>query len=505
MDRVDFLLKVFVKMYICQINIMTPYLIWKQRCDKLSKFTNELLSCSASSSSSDIIDNREHIYKTSNAQNRLKRLFVFNDHVVYKVEVCGIIIMKYKINDKERYSLCIDDSTGVINCLIWKNNKRFYNKAHDSYQPGVLCKVKGNVTNYNGKFSICVIKIVEVYSYESEALFHLSLVNNRKELNNVKISESDIKEIDLYTYDDKELKKRKRKDNISKDEEQLVLEMLVFPQDEKDNTNNIKSNNCTNEIHNNNIKENNTSLSNINDDNNNENMHINQLNTINDNNSKNEIDDTHSPIITNNTTFNKQINMLLTNTKLPSISVISQDNTTLSPTTNPLHKQFINAFYIYTQTAHISYAIYTNGSIEIKVSDLYRDTTIREMLSTYLGTTINEQLTLLNELFNSYYIPNNFGSIIFPSCPSSSQHVIPFSKSTLHLEQNLPFIKSKLTAYIMLKDPSNLGMNITSIIQYINSLYNNFFTVNTIHKFLDILQNEDKITNINDLYYYISN
>lgn len=504
MDRVDFLLKVFVKMYICQINIMTPYLVWKQRCDKLSQFTNELLSCSASSSSSDIIDNREHIYKTSNAQNRLKRLFVFNDHVIYKVEICGIVIMKYKVNDKERYSLYIDDSTGVINCLIWKNNKRFYNKAHDSYQPGVLCKVKGNVTNYNGRFSICVTKIVEVYSYESEALFHLSLVNNRKELNNVKISESDIKEMDLYTYDDKEVKKRKRKDNISKDEEQLVLEMLVFPQDKKDNTKN-KSNNCTNEIHKNNIKEKNTSLPNINDDSNNENMNIHQSNTIDDNNSKNEINNTHLLITTNNNTFKKQINMGLTNTKPSSISVISQDNTISSTTTNPLHKQFINTFYIYTQTAHISYAIYTNGSLEIKVSDLYRDTTIREMLSKYLGTTINEQITLLNELFNSYYIPNNFGSIIFPSCPLSSHHVIPFSKSTLHLEQNLPFIKSKLTAYIMLKDPYNQGINITSIIQYINSLYNNFFTADTIYKLLEILQNENKITNINDLYYYISN
>ena len=504
MDRVDFLFKVFVKMYICQINIMTPYLVWKQRCDKLSQFTNELLSCSASSSSSDIIDNREHIYKTSNAQNRLKRLFVFNDHVIYKVEVCGIVIMKYKVNDKERYSLYIDDSTGVINCSIWKNNKRFYNKAHDSYQPGVLCKVKGNVTNYNGRFSICVIKIVEVYSCESEALFHLSLVNNRKELNNVKISESDIKEMDLYTYDDKEVKKRKRKDNISKDEEQLVLEMLVFPQDKKDKTQNT-SNNCTNEIHKNNIKEKNTSLPNINDDSNNENMHINQSNTIDDNNSKNEINNTHLLITTNNNTFNKQINIGLTNTKPPSISVRSQDNSSSSTTINPLHKQFINAFYIYTQTAHISYAIYTNGSIEIKVSDLYRDTTIREMLSKYLGTTINEQITLLNELFNSYYIPNNFGSIIFPSCPSSSHHVIPFSKSILHLEQNLPFIKSKLNAYIMLKDPSNQGINITSIIQYINSLYNNFFTVDTIYKLLEILQNENKITNINDLYYYISN
>ncbi|MBN3272746.1 STN1 protein, partial [Polyodon spathula] len=67
--------------------------------------------------------------------NRGRKIHFYKSHPVTKVEILGTVVFK---QDREKYTCYgVDDSTGVVRCLCWKNGRQ--NKVSDSgHSTGVL-------------------------------------------------------------------------------------------------------------------------------------------------------------------------------------------------------------------------------------------------------------------------------------------------------------------------------------------------------------------------------
>lgn len=75
-----------------------------------------------------IFEENKFIYLEDTEENKKKyqKYFVYRDIVFSKVEIQGIVVEKkpYGYDDKNntRYCINIDDTTGVIQIVAWKNN-----------------------------------------------------------------------------------------------------------------------------------------------------------------------------------------------------------------------------------------------------------------------------------------------------------------------------------------------------------------------------------------------
>ncbi|XP_020795538.2 CST complex subunit STN1 isoform X1 [Boleophthalmus pectinirostris] len=63
-------------------------------------------------------------------------IYFYNSHPIYKVDVLGIVVYKRERDDFFCYG--VDDSTGVINCLCWKNDL-----IKEAFVPGDTKKIGG--------------------------------------------------------------------------------------------------------------------------------------------------------------------------------------------------------------------------------------------------------------------------------------------------------------------------------------------------------------------------
>ena len=87
-----------------------------------------------------------------------------------------------------RKILFIDDTTGVIQCILWKNKAQsFYDLSEKEISNGTYLRILGQVDFYANKFEINVERFQIVRSFIPESLFHITLYNNKKELEDSKI------------------------------------------------------------------------------------------------------------------------------------------------------------------------------------------------------------------------------------------------------------------------------------------------------------------------------
>jgi hypothetical protein len=136
--------KVYVKFYISQILNAASYQEVKNNHDMLEQFLEENLDhntqtdkCSSNNTSSYTTPYKSAKKEYDNAKYR--RLFFYNGVYYSKVEIMGLVVETQiwgTSDDKYRYVLYIDDGSGIMQAIVWKN----YNK-------GIYEKVQNNIVN----------------------------------------------------------------------------------------------------------------------------------------------------------------------------------------------------------------------------------------------------------------------------------------------------------------------------------------------------------------------
>jgi len=131
----------------------------------LSKIYVKFYLCQIISSKSLLNQNDSIVTESIKDPKYLKKLFLFNNKIFSKVEIMGKIIGR-SIKD-QRLILYIDDCTGVIESVVWRNqNETFYQLAEKALQSGLFVRINGNVDYFNSKYSINLdnygkIKLIE--------------------------------------------------------------------------------------------------------------------------------------------------------------------------------------------------------------------------------------------------------------------------------------------------------------------------------------------------------
>lgn len=171
------LCKVYTKFYICQILNSLSYYDWKSRnmeldelisnalmdysegmtdnvnnvnseMNNLTQITNSVaksfdvdMSNITTSNNKSIADTSNNKRKSTTSKDDLqiyensayKRYFVYQDNVYSKVEIQGMVVefntLGYEEKNNCRYIIYIDDTTGVIQAIAWKNkSETIFNK-----------------------------------------------------------------------------------------------------------------------------------------------------------------------------------------------------------------------------------------------------------------------------------------------------------------------------------------------------------------------------------------
>lgn len=117
--------KVYAKFYICQINSSNSYynhLLQKKEVNDLDLLFDDIDEINPENLNFDENQNNSEINVL------FKKFFYFKNVIFSKVEIMGLIVsMKSfeKNENKEKLYLTIDDSTGRIQCICWKNKNPF--------------------------------------------------------------------------------------------------------------------------------------------------------------------------------------------------------------------------------------------------------------------------------------------------------------------------------------------------------------------------------------------
>lgn len=189
-EELDVFSRVYVKFYICQIYASETYTIWKQNQKNLEKLL-ELPS--------DNENNPNEIVPVSQETEKyMKRLFVYKKKIFSRVEVMGIVtlVQSHMNGDVSRILLHLDDSTGIILCILWKNKlERIFNVSEEELVPGTFLRVLGQVDFFGKKFEISVERYQIIKSFLPEYLFHLTLKNNLAAIEKADVTTNVKKEI----------------------------------------------------------------------------------------------------------------------------------------------------------------------------------------------------------------------------------------------------------------------------------------------------------------------
>ena len=122
------LTKVYTKFYISQILNSISYQELKSNEDMLAQFIEENIDTNIQ------VNNRSsYSAKKSNySDSKFRRLFVYNNVYYSKVELMGTVVEMQTLGyeEKIRYILYLDDGTGIISAIVWKNfNKTIFEKV----------------------------------------------------------------------------------------------------------------------------------------------------------------------------------------------------------------------------------------------------------------------------------------------------------------------------------------------------------------------------------------
>jgi hypothetical protein len=133
------LTKIYTKFYISMILNSISYQDVLKNRELIENFvdTNPDLNISGSKSSNNITPPKRAHTSTNYNDAKYRRVFMYNNVYYSKVEIMGLVVEMqiWGPDDKVRYLLYVDDGTGVIQAIVWKN----YNKAvFEKVQLGVV-------------------------------------------------------------------------------------------------------------------------------------------------------------------------------------------------------------------------------------------------------------------------------------------------------------------------------------------------------------------------------
>jgi hypothetical protein len=182
------LTKVYVKFYISQILNSVSYQTVKSNQEMLVQFIEENEDTNINISRSSNTARRETTYNDS----KFRRLFMFNGVYYSKVEIMGIVVemQTWGPDDKVRFIMYIDDGSGLISAIVWKNfNKNIFEKVQNSIvifylkkHPGKLIRVIGQVDHFNDSFEIVIENFEIVKSFKEQFIFNQKLQMNYKSI-----------------------------------------------------------------------------------------------------------------------------------------------------------------------------------------------------------------------------------------------------------------------------------------------------------------------------------
>lgn len=136
MDALDNLAKIFVKFYICQIHSSISYSRYKKSQQNYEELIEDQINLMNEESNNDL-DNKTNSNLISKKENDIqmkteeeddkekfpKKLFVFKNKIFSRVEIQGLIvqIQARGLGDNLRKIIYLDDTTGIIQVIIWNN------------------------------------------------------------------------------------------------------------------------------------------------------------------------------------------------------------------------------------------------------------------------------------------------------------------------------------------------------------------------------------------------
>lgn len=208
----DSFAKVNVKFYICQIQAAIPYLKYKEHEEELERI---FIECETEFNNPNLMEidenetqnnkneniNENQTNPSSNQKKKtyteeekklLKKLFVYENKIFSRVEIMGLIIQINSLSQSEgsaRKIITIDDTTGVIQCILWKNKvEKYYNDIDKELSVGQYIDIVGQIDYFANKFEIIVEKFRKVDdNINWEMLFHQTLQKNIEDIKKANI------------------------------------------------------------------------------------------------------------------------------------------------------------------------------------------------------------------------------------------------------------------------------------------------------------------------------
>ena len=208
MEGYDILAKIYVKFYICQINSAVSFPIWFE----VQKKRNNIIEKEMLQKEEDLMEIDDEPKGEMN-EKYIRKLFVIGTKTYSKVEIMGIVIeikTFHQEGERERKIILIDDTTGVIQCILWKNKmENIYNNSDKEIVPGTFLRILGQNDYFFNKFEINIERYQILTKYINEYLFHTTLLNNQKSIEKTKF------EIDFEEEQKQNLTNQKEKINQS--------------------------------------------------------------------------------------------------------------------------------------------------------------------------------------------------------------------------------------------------------------------------------------------------
>ena len=208
MEGYDILAKIYVKFYICQINSAVSFPIWFE----VQKKRNNIIEKEMLQKEEDLMEIDDEPKGEMN-EKYIRKLFVIGTKIYSKVEIMGIVIeikTFHQEGERERKIILIDDTTGVIQCILWKNKmENIYNNSDKEIVPGTFLRILGQNDYFFNKFEINIERYQILTKYINEYLFHTTLLNNQKSIEKTKF------EIDFEEEQKQNLSNQKEKINQS--------------------------------------------------------------------------------------------------------------------------------------------------------------------------------------------------------------------------------------------------------------------------------------------------
>lgn len=168
--------RTFVKLYIIQINKSISCFDYKNNLNiKNNNVNNTTLKTN---------EHSLNIINNNNIDNdlKLKKLIIYNNKIFSRIEIMGIITFVYI---KENYiCISIDDSTGIINCIIFNNyfNKDIYESIECKCKLNIVVNVYGTIDIYNNEYQLLIDNVVVVNNSKEEIIFLKLLQNNQESI-----------------------------------------------------------------------------------------------------------------------------------------------------------------------------------------------------------------------------------------------------------------------------------------------------------------------------------